>query len=199
MATDDRREVVPLPSLVSTIGRDPSCDIVLQHGSISGKHAKISFEHAKCVFEDLKSRNGTFINDNPLPPGTKIEVRSDTPVTLGTVSCLFVQESPKGDEEEEHEQVGLVATYLVRTGQLTPMQSREALVEVRENERNMGEYLVQTGLLSPKEWAEVKSQEKMIQMLLGSGQKKGSNRFVLGIVFLLVIVGVVVTKLLGVW
>lgn len=50
----------------TTIGRDPTNDIVLTDRSVSGHHAVIQRHEAEWVLADLGSRNGTFVNGAPL-------------------------------------------------------------------------------------------------------------------------------------
>jgi len=45
------------------VGRDRTCSIVLSHPAVSRRHARITLEGASCVLEDLKSANGTFVNN----------------------------------------------------------------------------------------------------------------------------------------
>jgi pSer/pThr/pTyr-binding forkhead associated (FHA) protein len=45
------------------IGKDPTCQIVLQDGFMSSKHAEIKAEGGIWVLKDLGSTNGTFVND----------------------------------------------------------------------------------------------------------------------------------------
>jgi len=46
-----------------TIGRDPSCEIVITDRQISRYHARLSVSTLGVLLEDLASKNGTFIND----------------------------------------------------------------------------------------------------------------------------------------
>ncbi|MEO8216063.1 MAG: FHA domain-containing serine/threonine-protein kinase [Acidobacteriota bacterium] len=46
-----------------TVGRDRSCEIIISHPAVSRKHAKITVNGALFLLEDLKSANGTFVND----------------------------------------------------------------------------------------------------------------------------------------
>lgn len=55
------RETV-LPSLPATIGRDPSCDLVLFDASVSRRHAVLQQEDAGVVLRDLDSRNGILVD-----------------------------------------------------------------------------------------------------------------------------------------
>lgn len=76
------RQVAPIELTVSTpgeadrlfhfsqsniaIGRDPDCDCVLAHGTVSARHARLSFHHSQWWVDDLLSTNGTLLNNEPL-------------------------------------------------------------------------------------------------------------------------------------
>jgi hypothetical protein len=66
------------------VGRDPSCDIVIQSKFVSRAHAKIILKDGKFLVED-NSFNGTYINFNN---GQKIHVSKDeqTLMTNGVMS-----------------------------------------------------------------------------------------------------------------
>ena len=177
LASQDRREVVLLPKGETTIGRDPDCDIVLEHTTVSALHACIRYEKGSFIIEDLESRNGVVVNDHRLPSGTQIEIHSDTALTIGTLPCLFlVDELAERDEsepaQEEDERDRRLVSYCIRTGQITPSQGQEVLDDLRENGRSLGETLVMKELLSARAWAEVKSQENVIQLMLADQETK---------------------------
>ena len=46
------------------IGRDASCQIVIDHPSVSGRHARIKRDGHELNLTDLGSTNGTFLNDD---------------------------------------------------------------------------------------------------------------------------------------
>lgn len=46
-----------------TIGRDPSNQIILEDDSVSGRHARIERKNEGFLIRDLRSRNGTFVNE----------------------------------------------------------------------------------------------------------------------------------------
>ncbi len=67
----------PLRQGANTVGRAPSCDVILASIGISKQHAKIEVYPDKIVVTDMSSRNGTFINgvqirSQKLNPGDKI-------------------------------------------------------------------------------------------------------------------------------
>ena len=45
------------------IGRHPSCDVVLANSAVSRRHARLTFRDGTWVLQDLKSTNGTTLND----------------------------------------------------------------------------------------------------------------------------------------
>ncbi len=46
-----------------TLGRDTTCECILSSETVSARHARFSFHHGQWWLEDLKSTNGTFLND----------------------------------------------------------------------------------------------------------------------------------------
>jgi serine/threonine protein kinase len=64
------------------VGRDRSCAIVLAHPAVSRRHAKITLSGSNCVLEDLKSANGTYVNNTrveraKLKPGDVVRFGAD--------------------------------------------------------------------------------------------------------------------------
>lgn len=49
-----------------TIGRDSTCECRLDAPTISARHARLSYHHGQWWLEDLHSRNGTYLNDEPV-------------------------------------------------------------------------------------------------------------------------------------
>lgn len=50
----------------NTIGRDITCNITVEDGTITGKHATILFRNGKYKIKDEMSTHGTFVNDNDI-------------------------------------------------------------------------------------------------------------------------------------
>lgn len=64
------------------VGRDRSCAIVLTHPAVSRRHARITLSGGTFTLEDLKSANGTFVNNArvdraSLKPGDTIRFGAD--------------------------------------------------------------------------------------------------------------------------
>ena len=53
----------PLVKDQYVLGRHPDCDIVIDVGAVSRHHCKVNREGSEYYVEDLRSRNGTFVND----------------------------------------------------------------------------------------------------------------------------------------
>jgi hypothetical protein len=93
-----RQIVIDKPRL--TIGRRPYNDIMLDDLTVSGEHALLLTRAGASVIEDLRSRNGTLVNDEPviqraLLDGDRIEV--------GIYRLQYVIEPliPEGDRPPE--------------------------------------------------------------------------------------------------
>src|SRR5438874_329789 len=70
------------------VGRDRTCSIVLSHPAVSRRHAKITHSGREWVLEDLKSANGTYVNNTRvdranLKPGDVVRFGADP-------SCSYV-------------------------------------------------------------------------------------------------------------
>ncbi|MCK4726649.1 MAG: FHA domain-containing protein [Anaerolineales bacterium] len=58
---DEERYRFDLPEII--IGRDPACDLVLSDSTVSTKHARLTYKHNQWWLEDMKSTNGTMLNE----------------------------------------------------------------------------------------------------------------------------------------
>jgi serine/threonine protein kinase len=70
------------------VGRDRTCAVVLSHPAVSRRHAKITPSGSSCLLEDLKSANGTYVNNTrvdraTLKPGDVVRFGADP-------SCSYV-------------------------------------------------------------------------------------------------------------
>lgn len=75
-------EVHDLREASATIGRDRTCSIVLTHPAVSRKHARITVDDSSFTVEDLKSANGTYVNNTrieraSLKPGDVVRFGAD--------------------------------------------------------------------------------------------------------------------------
>lgn len=81
--------VFDLTSPTTVIGRDPSCDLVLQSRSVSSRHAVIEFGPDGPILKDLNSKNGTLVNETRVQNATIPLVHGDViRVGYGTI-CVY--------------------------------------------------------------------------------------------------------------
>lgn len=74
------------------IGRDASNDIVLQSDKASSMHAEITLmDSGDIMLEDKGSRNGTFIQNRQIKPGTPVSIRRGDAVRFADVELLWSQ------------------------------------------------------------------------------------------------------------
>jgi serine phosphatase RsbU (regulator of sigma subunit)/pSer/pThr/pTyr-binding forkhead associated (FHA) protein len=62
----------PLESGQYVLGRHPDCDIVIDVGAVSRHHCKVFSDRLDFYVEDLHSRNGTFVNEQPVEARKKL-------------------------------------------------------------------------------------------------------------------------------
>jgi phosphoserine phosphatase RsbU/P len=73
-------QIVLLDQEKTVLGRDPDCQVVIPNSAVSRWHAQIVQVQGRYYLEDLKSRNGTALNDDdivrrtPLSPGDRVRV-----------------------------------------------------------------------------------------------------------------------------
>jgi len=149
-----------------TLGRGMDCDIVVEDAACSRRHAQLSVARTTdAVFlEDLTSRNGTFLNGEPVR--SRVALREGTRVQVG--GSIFLVRLKEHEEERELADTGTVAFdngafaqdldggELARYGLLellklvfnaqrnvtvhVALANEQALIEVRSGEVHAAEY-----------------------------------------------------------
>lgn len=98
----------------SVLGRDPSCDIVVSHPTVSRRHAKLEWDGTQLFVEDLGSSGGTFVNGirvrrERLAPGDTLRVGPSIEYTVGvgtaSTPLALAAKRETGEEEVKHLQV----------------------------------------------------------------------------------------------
>lgn len=64
---------VPLDQERVSLGRNPDCNVVIPVTSVSREHARILKLNGKFFIEDLQSRNGTYVNNQPITARTALK------------------------------------------------------------------------------------------------------------------------------
>lgn len=86
----------------SILGRQSSNEIPLQDLKASRQHAKIFYEEGCYYLEDMHSRNGTFVNDNPVQ---KHKVEKDDIIQIGDTLMQVIDLScPPEEKKAKHRQ-----------------------------------------------------------------------------------------------
>lgn len=75
---------------IVTIGRLPDNNIAIDNPAVSGHHARVVRNGNECVLEDLKSTNGTFVNQRQV---TRQTLRHGDVVLVGKHTLAFEQEA----------------------------------------------------------------------------------------------------------
>jgi pSer/pThr/pTyr-binding forkhead associated (FHA) protein len=65
-----RKEQYNSPDI--TIGRDPTCEFVINSKTVSTYHAHLSYHHGQWWLEDLESTNGTLLNQESVSTQTVV-------------------------------------------------------------------------------------------------------------------------------
>ena len=79
------------PDLV--IGRDPSCNLIVNDLEVSRRHGRLTMQPSGFVVEDLGSTNGTFVNGQRITAVTPLQ--SGDRVSLGDNIILVFEALPK--------------------------------------------------------------------------------------------------------
>lgn len=98
LVQDGEVQIYPLNRPKLIIGSGDVCDIVLNAEGVSRKHLFIVVEDDQYFVIDQGSTNGTFINEERLQPGKKVEFTSFFPVRLGENVLLTLLSDADSDD-----------------------------------------------------------------------------------------------------
>jgi DNA-directed RNA polymerase subunit RPC12/RpoP len=82
-----KRKEYSLNSGTTTLGREPTNNIVFDDQGISLKHAKIRLEGNRFILYDLISKNGTFVNDIQIQ---RHELQDGDILQMGNTKLIFI-------------------------------------------------------------------------------------------------------------
>ena len=84
----ETNEKHPIQGADVMVGRDRTCGIVLSHPAVSRRHARITLSGATPILEDLKSANGTYVNNARVE---RVKLKSGDIVRFGAdPACSYV-------------------------------------------------------------------------------------------------------------
>lgn len=91
----------PITKPKTLIGSDLSCDIVISEDQVSRKHLTVVQEDDLFYVIDQGSTNGSYLNEERLIPGRRVEFTSYFPVRLGSSVLISLVSDEEAIEEEE--------------------------------------------------------------------------------------------------
>ncbi|KAJ3362617.1 hypothetical protein GGF32_005857 [Allomyces javanicus] len=109
-----------------TVGRLPTCDVDLEHPSISRYHAVLQFSDQNELFLFDLSTHGTTLNKKLVPSRQHVRVRSGDMIRFGASSRLFIVQGPRHDEEQLERENAAHEQIARHQQQQRQQQSREA-------------------------------------------------------------------------
>ncbi|MGE5126566.1 MAG: FHA domain-containing protein [Betaproteobacteria bacterium] len=89
----NRREIPLSRTMIVTIGRDPSNDLVLPDAMVSRRHAVVEHRGAQFFLRDCHSANGSVVNGDRV---SECALRDGDLVAIGSMRLLFREEVPSG-------------------------------------------------------------------------------------------------------
>lgn len=96
---EDAGKVIPLEEDRIVFGRHPSCAVILEDGAVSRQHAQIVESHSSYYVKDLRSRNGTQVNEADVNEPTLLKENDIVRICEYTYS--FHDDSSNGEISED--------------------------------------------------------------------------------------------------
>ncbi|WP_044301826.1 FHA domain-containing protein [Rhodopirellula sallentina] len=110
------------------IGRSDSCQLRPKSESVSRKHCIIAVQKGRVLIQDLKSRNGTFVNEKRLPPDKAKVLKDGDILRIGKLTFALVIEH--GLQAAKKPEVRSVADAVSRTREEGSSDSKFEEVDV---------------------------------------------------------------------
>jgi serine phosphatase RsbU (regulator of sigma subunit)/pSer/pThr/pTyr-binding forkhead associated (FHA) protein len=121
-------QLFPLEGERAILGRHPDCDIVLESGSVSRHHARILAAGGEFFVEDLNSRNGTFVNGQPVEDRQRLDEGDH--LSICDLVFVFHQRLPGTPPETEDESKQTVPGILLDDARTTSNSTIMSKVDV---------------------------------------------------------------------
>jgi pSer/pThr/pTyr-binding forkhead associated (FHA) protein len=99
------------------VGRSESCQLRPKSESVSRKHCIIVLRDNRVLVQDLKSRNGTFVNDTRLPVDKAKVLKGGDELRIGKLKFeVLIEHGLQGTKKPEVADVGDAAARTVEAG-----------------------------------------------------------------------------------
>lgn len=143
--------IYPLSRLSTKVGRDPRCDVVVDHPSVSKEHARLEWTPAGAAIRDLSSKNGTTVAGARLLPESPRPLAGEVRLLLGQVPALLVVDTAPPPEGTPHPHAQRLE-LLGRQGKLAPEACQAAEAEAKEHGVTPGEVALLRGWIALDDW-----------------------------------------------
>jgi len=80
---------------VTFVGRSDINDIQIMDKYVSSEHLMLRKSGDRVLVRDLGSKNGTFLDSNPIPPGAEVEVKEGASIVIGLSMICLGEENSK--------------------------------------------------------------------------------------------------------
>lgn len=120
-------------AIILEVGRDPSCDFVIDEGTVSWRHARLVWDGKRATIEDLSSANGIAI-DHPQSQVRTASLEPENQVYFGShaVRAAELIDAAKRIEQER------VGTHSYRTPNTPPLtESRDNAGPLKDSESHV--------------------------------------------------------------
>ncbi len=106
---------IPIGSEKFLIGRSESCQLRPKSDSISRKHCILVIRDGRVLIQDLKSRNGTYVNEKKLPSDRAKILESGDQLKIGKLSFeLVIEHGLHGNKKPQVADVSDAAARTVK-------------------------------------------------------------------------------------
>ncbi len=97
------------------VGRSESCQLRPKSESVSRKHCILVLKDGRVLLQDLRSRNGTYVNDKRLPPDKAKVLKPGDVLRIGKLEFeLVIEHGLKAAKKPEVKTVGDAAERVVQ-------------------------------------------------------------------------------------
>lgn len=80
-----------IPVEETVLGRQPGVGLQLENETVSRRHARLDCSEESCAITDLKSSNGTKVNDVKIPSDEPVPLNDGDMIEIGPFSLVFQQ------------------------------------------------------------------------------------------------------------
>ncbi|MDB9313427.1 adenylate/guanylate cyclase domain-containing protein [Spirulina sp. CS-785/01] len=124
---------------INTLGRSPHNLISIPHNSLSRRHATIVVERDRLILKDLKSLNGTFVNQTRI---TEKIIKDGDRITCGLVDFLLIDSLNESETTDQLDTEGIKIVQQVSPQQkqvsyrdfLAPKAKQDTALKLRESD-----------------------------------------------------------------